>query len=126
MSGPVLVVGVRGGVGQTVARQLVAAGCRVVGTVRTAGQFAEVRAAVPGLADLLELDLDDADTVLATLAPRLADAELAAVIVCAAQCHYCPLETESLTADRTTTVLLPADRPGQEQRTSTTPSTKGP
>lgn len=53
MNKPVLVVGARGGVGCAVAKRLVNDGCRVIATVRGAGQCAETREAVPGLADVI-------------------------------------------------------------------------
>jgi NAD(P)-dependent dehydrogenase (short-subunit alcohol dehydrogenase family) len=97
---PILLVGVRGGVGGEVARRLIAAGHAVIGTVRDEGQFQEVRQALPGLADLIALDLDDADAARAVLSARFAEAPLAGVIVCAAICTYGPLETIPLAVVR--------------------------
>lgn len=96
MSTPVLVVGTGGGVGRAVAQRLLEDGRTVIGTVRSEAHFAEMRHALPGLSALFALDLGDADAIQSTLRSQLGDTELAAVIVCAAQCRYGPLETESL------------------------------
>lgn len=93
---PVLVVGVRGGVGAAVAQQLLQKGHTVIGSVRSAEQFDEVRTAIPGLADLLAIDMADAEGVRQRLVERFAGARLGGVIVCAAQSMYGPLETASI------------------------------
>lgn len=92
----ILVVGVRGGVGAAVAQQLLQQGHPVIGSVRSADQFDEVRAVLPGLAELLAIDLADAARTRALLAGRFSTARLGGVIVCAAQSMYGPLETASL------------------------------
>jgi len=96
MSKSVLVIGVRGGVGNAVAQQLINEGCTVIGTVRSADQLAEVQDTLPGLADLFVLDFADADSIVQTLSPYLEDIDLAGIIICAAICDYSPLELESL------------------------------
>jgi NAD(P)-dependent dehydrogenase (short-subunit alcohol dehydrogenase family) len=93
---PVLVVGVRGGVGAAVAEQLLQQGFSVIGAVRSADQFNEVRAASPALADLLALDMADAERTKQILVERFGAARLAGVIVCAAQSNYGSLESFSI------------------------------
>ena len=93
---PVLVVGVRGGVGAAVAQQLLQQGRTVIGTVRSADQFDEVRAAIPGLAELMAFDMADPEATRQVLADRFGSQALAGVIVCAAQSIYGPLESFSL------------------------------
>ncbi len=93
---PVLVVGVRGGVGAAVAQQLIEQGHQVIGTVRSADQFDEIRAAIPGISELLAFDMADAEGLLPALAARFGDARLGGVIVCAGQSDYGPLEFFSL------------------------------
>lgn len=93
---PILVVGARGGVGRAVVAQLVGEGRTVIATVRSADQEAEVRAEAPGVADVIALDLRDADAVRATLSDYLRPRTLAGVIVCAARGGYGPVETSDL------------------------------
>lgn len=90
---PILVVGVRGGVGAAVAQQLIAQGRSVIGTVRSAEQFDEIRAALPGLADLIAVDMDNPQQSRDVLAQRFGAVQLDGVIVCAAISVYGPLET---------------------------------
>ena len=93
---PVLVVGVRGGVGAAVAQQLLQQGRKVIGAVRSADQFAEVRGAIPGIGELLAFDLADPEGFKPALAARFGNTSLSGVIVCAAQSVYGPLETFSI------------------------------
>jgi NAD(P)-dependent dehydrogenase (short-subunit alcohol dehydrogenase family) len=90
---PVLVVGVRGGVGAAVAQQLLAQGHVVVGTVRSVDQFDEVRAAIPGISELLAFDMADAEATKQILTNKFGESKLSGVIVCAAQSVYGPLES---------------------------------
>ena len=93
---PVLVVGVRGGVGAAVAQQLIQQGHTVIGSVRSADQFDEIRAAIPGISELLAFDMADPEGFQPALATRFGNARLAGVIICAAQSIYGPLETFSI------------------------------
>lgn len=93
---PVLVVGVRGGVGVEVAQQLLQQGRTVIGTVRSTDQFEEVGDAIPGVSELMAFDLADPEASKMVLLDRLGGASLAGVIVCAAQSVYGPLESCSL------------------------------
>lgn len=93
---PILVVGAKGGVGSAVVAQLVAAGRRVIATVRRAEDAADVRAASPGVADVIVVDLADGDATRRILDAYCADLSLAGVIVCAARGGYGPLETSAL------------------------------
>jgi NAD(P)-dependent dehydrogenase (short-subunit alcohol dehydrogenase family) len=90
---PILVVGVRGGVGAAVAQQLIEQGHQVIGTVRSADQFDEIRAAIPGISELLAFDMADAEGFQPALTARFGSARLGGVIVCAAQSIYGPLES---------------------------------
>lgn len=94
-----LVVGAAGGVGLEVARQLLAAGFEVIGTVLDKTEAARL-AAIGPLKDVIELDLGDAGQVAAALAPRLD--RLDAVVHCAAISPYGPLEIASLAQLRRT------------------------
>jgi NAD(P)-dependent dehydrogenase (short-subunit alcohol dehydrogenase family) len=100
MDDPVLLVGAGGGLGAAVARRLVRDGRNVIGTVRSQTQIAATASALPGLQQLFALDLADADGVLRTLRAELDGRKLAATIVCAAECHYGPLELEPLARAR--------------------------
>ncbi|MET0659045.1 MAG: SDR family NAD(P)-dependent oxidoreductase, partial [Steroidobacteraceae bacterium] len=93
---PVLVVGVRGGVGAAVAEQLIQQGHAVVGSVRSQDQVAAVRAKLPGVADVLAFDMAEPERARQVLASRFEHEQLAGVIVCAAVSDYGPLETSSL------------------------------
>src|SRR5262245_51186407 len=95
--GPVLVVGVRGGVGAGVAEQLIRQGRSVIGTVRRPMQRDEVSAALPGIAEVLAFDMADPEQTRKELAERFGSAELSGVIVCAAVSDYGPLELASIT-----------------------------
>jgi NAD(P)-dependent dehydrogenase (short-subunit alcohol dehydrogenase family) len=64
----VLVVGAAGGIGLEVARQMVGAGNRVVGTVLNQAQADHLRGEVPGIAQVEVLELSDP----AAVAPRVA------------------------------------------------------
>jgi NAD(P)-dependent dehydrogenase (short-subunit alcohol dehydrogenase family) len=100
MNKAVVLVGAAGGVGLQTARKLTGSGYRVIGTVLDATQEAELRAQVPEIADVLHLDLSDADAVAATLKPLLETVELAGAVVCAAVAPHGPLEFASLASLR--------------------------
>lgn len=68
----VLIVGAAGGIGLEVTRQLAAMGNRVTATVLDQAQADQVRAEVPGVAEVEILALDDADLVLARTAEIVA------------------------------------------------------
>lgn len=81
----VLVVGAAGGIGMEVARQLAAAGNRVVGTVLDAAQADQLRAEVPAVARVEVLELSGPDAVAARVAEIVDGMEaLDQVAVCAA------------------------------------------
>lgn len=101
----VLVVGAAGGIGLEVARQLVARGDHVVGTVLDQAQADQLCAEVPGVAGVEVLELSDAARVAAD-AGRIASAMGAVdqVAVCAAvgpigPAELTPLETYSRAMD---------------------------
>jgi len=98
-----LVVGAAGGVGLEVTRQLVATGCRVVGTVMDTGQRDALREAVPEIAGIAIIDCGQADGIATGLAALLdAGAPLDAVAICVAISPYGPIETSPLSALRRT------------------------
>ena len=97
---PVLVVGVRGGVGAAVAERMLQLGYPVVGTVRSAEQFAEVRAAIPEIFELIAVDLADAELSKQVIGERFRGTPLAGVVVCAAVSACGPLENVSLSGFR--------------------------
>jgi len=102
MSSTVVVMGAAGGVGLEVVRAL-SPTYRVLGTVRHESQIDAVRAAVPGIADVVALDLCDHERLTAQLDPLFSHLEdLAAVIVCAAVCPIGPLESASIETFRQT------------------------
>ena len=67
MSKNALVVGAAGGVGIEVAKQLLAAGYSVIGTVLNDTEEKHLRATAPTIGKILHLDLSDADSVLRDL-----------------------------------------------------------
>ncbi|MET0985657.1 MAG: SDR family NAD(P)-dependent oxidoreductase [Steroidobacteraceae bacterium] len=93
---PVLVVGIRGGVGAAVAEQLIQQGHTVVGSVRSQDQVAAATAKLPGIAAVMSFDMADPERTRQVLASRFDNAKLDGVIVCAAVSDYGPLETSSL------------------------------
>ena len=93
---PVLVVGVRGGVGAAVAEQLIQQGHSVIGGVRSEDQVAAVTATLPGIAEVLAFDMAEPERTRQALASRFGSKTLSGVIVCAAVSDYGPLETSSL------------------------------
>jgi NAD(P)-dependent dehydrogenase (short-subunit alcohol dehydrogenase family) len=101
MSRTALVVGAAGGVGTEVVKLLEGAGYRVIGSVLNDAEAAHVRKHNPGVAQLFNLDLGNADSVLAEL-KKQAFATLDAVIICAAISPFGPVETGSLAALRRT------------------------
>jgi NAD(P)-dependent dehydrogenase (short-subunit alcohol dehydrogenase family) len=100
MASNVLVIGAAGGVGLQVTQQLLAQGWAVTATVMDRGEEQALRSAAPGVADVLMLDLSNADSVLGTLPARIK--ELDAVAVCAAMGPVGPLETTPLALLRKT------------------------
>jgi NAD(P)-dependent dehydrogenase (short-subunit alcohol dehydrogenase family) len=90
MSRRVLVVGAAGGVGLEVTSQLLAQGWSITATVMNDTEEKALRRAVPGVANVLTLDLSNAESVPHTL--RSALKELDAVAVCAAIAPVGPLE----------------------------------
>lgn len=104
MAGNALVVGAAGGVGLQVARQLVAQGYRVLGTVLDDVEAATVRSEASGVEQILKLDMSDADTIAPVLTAALARhfEPLDAVVVCAAISPFGPLETVPLANLRAT------------------------
>lgn len=93
----VLVVGAAGGIGQAVARELVARGDHVVGTVLDQAQAEQLRAEVPGLAGVEVLELSDATAVAARVGEIVsAMPRLDQVAVCAAIGPIGPAELTSL------------------------------
>ncbi|MET0545269.1 MAG: NAD(P)H-binding protein, partial [Caulobacterales bacterium] len=88
MADPILLIGARGGVGAEAARMLVASGESVIATVRDADQIPDVRAAIPGLRDVMALDFRNADAVASVLKERFQHTALGGVIVCAALSPY--------------------------------------
>ena len=92
-----LITGIIGGVGSATARTLIAEGWTVIGTVRTPEQIAEVRSEVPGIDNVVVLDLSDADSVAPVLTPLLASYRtLDALVMTAGSCPFGPLETTPL------------------------------
>ena len=95
----VLVVGAAGGIGLEVARQLVARGDRVVGTVLDQAQAGQLRSEVPGIAQVEVLELSNAADVSARVGEIVsAMGALDQVAVCAAigpigPAELTPLET---------------------------------
>lgn len=87
----VLVVGAAGGVGRSVVERLLQQGDCVIATVLDAAEAAALRAAAPTVAQILTVDLGDADAAAAILREQI-DA-LDAVVVCAAIGPVGPLET---------------------------------
>lgn len=100
MNRTVLVVGAAGGVGLAVTRQLLEQGEQVIATVLDLAESETLRAAAPGIAKVLTLDLGDAERVAVTL--REALDTLDAVVVCAAIGPIGPLETLPLATLRKT------------------------
>lgn len=100
MSLNVLVIGAAGGVGQAVTQHLLANGDQVTATVLNAAEAESVKAATPGVAQTLMLDLSNADGIAAGLQGAL-DA-LDAVVVCAAIGPIGPLETMPIATVRRT------------------------
>jgi NAD(P)-dependent dehydrogenase (short-subunit alcohol dehydrogenase family) len=96
LSKTILLVGAAGGVGLETARLLAARGYRIAATVLDAAQEALLRAEVPEIAAVLQLDLADADAIGPALQPLLAGAELEGAIVCAAIAPHGPLELTPL------------------------------
>ncbi|HKT73178.1 MAG TPA: SDR family NAD(P)-dependent oxidoreductase [Steroidobacteraceae bacterium] len=101
MKGTALVIGAAGGMGTQVAKLLHTSGYNVAATVLDEKEEAHLKAAVPGLAAPVKLDLANADTVLAGL-KKLALPSLDAVVVCAAIGPTGPLETQPLALFRRT------------------------
>lgn len=101
----VLVVGAAGGIGMEVARQLVARGDRVVGTVLDQAQAAQLRAEVPGIAGVEVLELSSPAGVAARVSEIVGGmGTLDQVAVCAAigpigPAELTPLETYTCTMD---------------------------
>ena len=100
MSKKALVVGAAGGVGTEVAKQLLAAGYSVIGTVLNDAEEKHLRAAAPKVEKILHLDLSDADSVLRELKQKLTAVDV--VAVCAAISPYAPLEIAPLATLRRT------------------------
>jgi NAD(P)-dependent dehydrogenase (short-subunit alcohol dehydrogenase family) len=76
---------------------------RVIGTVRDAAQAAAVRAQVPAIAEVVELDLGNNEQLSRGLQGLAEDAtDLAGVVVCAAVCPNGPVETASVEVLRNT------------------------
>lgn len=98
-----MVIGAAGGVGLEMVRSLQQRGDRVIGTVRNAAEEAALAELDGQLADVLRLDLGDADAVLETLRDFFARAgRVDAVINCAAINPSGPLEMEKLATMRHT------------------------
>lgn len=101
----VLVVGAAGGIGMEVARQLVARGDRVVGTVLDVAQADQLRADLPGVAQVEILDLSEAGRVAARVGEIVAGmGRLDQIAVCAAigpigAAELTPIETCARTMD---------------------------
>lgn len=103
MARTVLVVGAAGGVGLEVARSLIEHGDRVIGTVRNNAEAALLAELGDGLAEILRLDLGDADAVLADLRAFFDRTNaIDAVVNCAAINPSGPIETDSLATVRHT------------------------
>jgi len=97
MAKTALVLGVIGGVGSAVARTLIGKGWSVIGTVRAADQVNEAKTEVPGLRDVVVMDLSDAESVIPALTPALKKVQnLDAVVMTAGTCPFGPLETTPL------------------------------
>src|SRR5262249_23321382 len=100
MASRVLVIGAAGGVGQEVAKQLLAQGHVVTATVMDAREEDSLRTVAPGIISVLRLDLSNADSVLSSLPQHIT--ALDAVAVCAAMGPVGPLETTPLALLRKT------------------------
>jgi NAD(P)-dependent dehydrogenase (short-subunit alcohol dehydrogenase family) len=100
MARKILVVGAAGGVGQEVTKQLLTQGHTVTATVMNQKEEESLRTVAPAVADVLRLDLSNADGVLSSLQSRMK--ELDAVAVCAAMGPVGPLENTPLALLRTT------------------------
>lgn len=100
MSRNVLVVGAPGGVGLAVTQRLLAQDERVIASVLNSAEAALLRATAPGVAQILTLDLGDAESVSVTLRKELS--ALDAVVVCAAIGPTGPLEILPLVTLRKT------------------------
>lgn len=93
----ILLVGGAGGVGAALAQELVRRGDMVTATVRAKEGIHPLRQKIPGLADVLALDLSKADMIGSVLDAALAEKEdMDAVVVCAADNSHAPLELSSL------------------------------
>jgi NAD(P)-dependent dehydrogenase (short-subunit alcohol dehydrogenase family) len=77
-------------------------GRKVIGSVRSEAQFADVSESLPGISELLAFDLADPVRTKAVLEDRFRDTPLDGVIVCAAVSNYGPLETSPLETFRRT------------------------
>jgi len=97
------VVGAAGGVGIEVVRGLIDRNFHVVGTVLDAAQLQQVQDSVPGIGQILIIELSAAEKVKASLGPILGGKTcLSAVAVCAGISPYGPLETVPLAELRRT------------------------
>jgi len=101
MNRTALVVGAAGGMGTEITKSLLADGYAVTATVLDDKEAAHLKAAAPGVARTLKLDLSNADSVLAEL-KRAAPPSLDAVVVCAAIGPTGPLELAPLAVLRRT------------------------
>ena len=80
-----IVVGAGGGVGGALARQLIERGYHVVATVSRPERIADLRQELPDCADIIALNLADADSALHTLSEVASSlSRLDSVVVCAA------------------------------------------
>jgi NAD(P)-dependent dehydrogenase (short-subunit alcohol dehydrogenase family) len=101
MSRTALVVGAAGGMGTEITKSLLGNGYRVIATVLDDKEAGHLRAAAPGVEKIVNLDLSNADSVLADL-KRLAIPSLDAVVVSAAVGPTAPLQLAPLAVLRRT------------------------
>lgn len=94
MSRTALVVGAAGGVGGALVLKLLEADYRVIGTVLNEAEASQLKSQSPGVADIIKLDLADADSVANEIKRRVTAVDV--VAVCAAIAPFGPLETSSL------------------------------
>lgn len=98
-----LIAGAAGGIGGAVLARRVAAGDRVIATVRNDAEANQVENATVGEVSVMSLDLADADAVAAALRDGLAQhPRLDAVVNCAAIAPFGPLELQSVSGLRDT------------------------
>ncbi|MFY9328092.1 MAG: SDR family NAD(P)-dependent oxidoreductase [Georgfuchsia sp.] len=90
MSRTALVVGAAGGVGGALVKQLLEAGYHVIGTVLDDAEASRLKTQSPGVAEIIKLDLTDADSVANEIRKRVSAVD--AVVVCAAIAPHGSLE----------------------------------